>query len=428
MDFSHFYLLGVHPYAPPRGLREACAVIGVAFVALSVLLYHDKTPFPGHAALIPCIGTALIIWANTHGRLTLVGRMLSHPLLVRVGQISYSLYLWHWPLIAYGDYLYLLESTEARWLVVLLSCWLGYLSWRWIEMPFREKRWFSGRRAIFGLFLGYALICILLGGTFRFLGSVTPPPLAKPKFSVTNSNINDPDLKLPILGAEKGPPSFLLWGDSHAMALAPLLEILGKEYGVQGSQLTVISTAPLVDWGVVSTWPLRQDERRDEDFRKRWASLALEAAAAKELRVVFLVGYWQPYSRPSFSRELQQTVQEFNRRGVRVVFVCDNPAQPISPRRQSELAYQGRWSWITSPAPISPELHKDNCSVVYKAVADLPVEADVVVVDLAPAILQWQSFLSEDNELLYFDDDHLSEAGALQLRPLFEPIFKELTH
>src|SRR3546814_6295705 len=69
-------------------------------IALAVFAYDAATPFPGAAALLPCLGTALVIHAGT-GAETRVARLLSQRWLVFIGLISYSLYLWHWPLLAF---------------------------------------------------------------------------------------------------------------------------------------------------------------------------------------------------------------------------------------------------------------------------------------------------------------------------------------
>lgn len=346
--------------------------------------------------------------------------------MVRIGQISYSLYLWHWPLVAYGDYLFLLESTEVRWLVVLLSCWLGYLSWRWIETPFRDKHLLASRKAIFGLFAAYALICIALGGAYRLVdGKVfsTEREVLKPTRSrIFAANMDDPNLVLPSLGARDVPASFLLWGDSHAMSsLAPVLDALGAEMKVRGLQLTDNSKAPLVQWGYV---PSAKKNPIPETFKTKWANLALETVESQRLQVVFLVGFWEIYSRSSFPKELQDTVQEFNRRGAKVVFVGDNPALLREPTRQYRLA--GRWSWISPPTPASSEEHHAKNAIVYEAIKVVPKQSNFEVIDLAPVILGWDDLVSEDGQLLYYDDDHLSDAGSVAMSPLLEPIIKEL--
>ena len=410
-------------------LHEGLALLGLGFIAWAAFFYHKETPFPGYAALLPCLGSALLIWANSSGNLTLVGRLFARPTMVRIGQISYSLYLWHWPLIAYGDYLFLLESTEARWLVVLLSCWLGYLSWRWIETPFREKKLLVSPKAIFGLFALYAVVCILLGGGFQFFdgkvsGSNGKKEIWKPTRShIYNANIDEVDLVLPRLGAREVSPTFLLWGDSHAMSsAAPVLDTLGKQYGVCGLQLTASSKAPLLNWGYP---PSAKKNPVPQEFKSKWAELALATGASQRLQVVFLVGFWEIYGRPTFAQELQETVKEFNKRGVRVVFVADNPSLARDPMRQARLAF--RWAWVSPPSPISPERHKHNNAFVDDALAKLPPAADITVVDLAPTILQWETLMSEDGQVFYFDDDHLSDAGSLQMRPLFESIFQKMS-
>ena len=81
-------------------LRETLAAVGLAMIVAGCLLFYKNMPFPGERALVPCIGAALLIHAGTSGS-TLVGRLLSLRPLVLVGLISYSLYLWHWPIIIF---------------------------------------------------------------------------------------------------------------------------------------------------------------------------------------------------------------------------------------------------------------------------------------------------------------------------------------
>jgi len=84
-------------------VRNAAALAGAAAIAWSVFQYSAGTAFPGAAALLPCVGAAAIIWAGSGGH-NLVGDALSWRPVVLVGLVSYSLYLWHWPLLALGRY------------------------------------------------------------------------------------------------------------------------------------------------------------------------------------------------------------------------------------------------------------------------------------------------------------------------------------
>jgi peptidoglycan/LPS O-acetylase OafA/YrhL len=123
----------------PGWLREGLAAAGLALIAASVLLLNRNSPFPGVLALLPCGGAALIIFTGQAGR-TLVGRALSLPFLTFFGAISYSLYLWHWPFLAFGRHFFRAELTPVQIAVLLLGALAAaMMSWLWIERPFLKR-------------------------------------------------------------------------------------------------------------------------------------------------------------------------------------------------------------------------------------------------------------------------------------------------
>ena len=81
--------------------RDVLSVLGLALIALSLVLFNDTSSFPGTLALLPCIGTGLVLAAGQAGP-SLGGRLISAAPFVLFGDISYSLYLWHWPLAGAG--------------------------------------------------------------------------------------------------------------------------------------------------------------------------------------------------------------------------------------------------------------------------------------------------------------------------------------
>ncbi len=127
-----------------RNFREAASYLGLGGILIPCFFYDKHVLFPGVAAIPPCLGTALIIWSNgvgkTRGDLTSLGRLLSLRWVVFIGLISYSLYLWHWPLVAYTNY-WSLKPTPLfwKWLIVLLSFILAVFSWKYVETPFRRR-------------------------------------------------------------------------------------------------------------------------------------------------------------------------------------------------------------------------------------------------------------------------------------------------
>lgn len=147
--------------APAPWRAEAASALGLAMVAAAVFLIDQDTPFPGRYALLPTLGTALLIVAATPA--TRVGRWLGHPALVAIGLMSYSAYLWHHPLFAFARHAHESEPSLAVLLALsAVSLVLAYLSWRFVEAPFRQKGRFS-RRAVFGAALAGSLLVAGVG-------------------------------------------------------------------------------------------------------------------------------------------------------------------------------------------------------------------------------------------------------------------------
>ena len=115
------------------------AALGLALVVVSILVYDRDTPFPSLYALVPVGGTALILLFGGAG--TWVGSLLASRAFVGVGLISYSAYLWHQPVFAFARIRALDELDIATKLVLIAAVLaLSYLSWRWVEEPFRRRR------------------------------------------------------------------------------------------------------------------------------------------------------------------------------------------------------------------------------------------------------------------------------------------------
>jgi peptidoglycan/LPS O-acetylase OafA/YrhL len=122
-----------------RAWREAAAWLGLGAIAVAVLVYLPAWPFPGLLALAPCVGAALVLAAGAGGP-TLAGRLLALPPLVFFGLISYSLYLWHWPIIVLLKLGLPADAFGIRMSigVFVLSTVVAWVSWRLIERPFRN--------------------------------------------------------------------------------------------------------------------------------------------------------------------------------------------------------------------------------------------------------------------------------------------------
>jgi peptidoglycan/LPS O-acetylase OafA/YrhL len=171
--------LRIFPHLRGSWLRNLATLCGIGMIGFSVRLYSQETEFPGMSALMPCVGSALIIGAGEYGS-SLIAAVLAWRPLVFVGLISYSLYLWHWPVIVMQQMGVLLGASDiplyhlplfltARRLDMLvevgLSFVLAVLSWKFVERPFRRGSLRMGGRLLFSTAGGATAMLLVLSST-----------------------------------------------------------------------------------------------------------------------------------------------------------------------------------------------------------------------------------------------------------------------
>ncbi len=141
--FATFYLR-TNPKMPSKFLQNFLGSFGLFLIAFSVVVFDKTIPFPGLHALVPTIGTLLIIlFAREKNS---ISKFLSNKLFVGIGLISYSAYLWHVPLFAFTRNVNFQElSFSINLLLIVLTFCLAYLTWRFIENPFRRRSEFSSK-------------------------------------------------------------------------------------------------------------------------------------------------------------------------------------------------------------------------------------------------------------------------------------------
>ena len=228
------------PRIKSQAVREMLALAGVALIAYAVFRFSPATPFPGSAALIPCLGAALVIYAGEDDGTSIAAKVLSLWPLVFVGLISYSLYLWHWPLLVFARYWTITPLTGWQSsAIVIASFVLAALSWRYIEQPFRGKRSAIPRRPLLasaatamGLAVAFGVATASTGWPTRFSPEIVAVysdarSVADDRMLATCKTQRGKDC---VLGAPV-PPNYAVWGDSHAAVLAPAIASMAERHG-----------------------------------------------------------------------------------------------------------------------------------------------------------------------------------------------------
>lgn len=160
-SLTAFYMAKHNSAGLDPKFREAFCYLGLVLIGISLFSFDKHTPFPGFYALFPVVGTCLIILFCTEQ--SWLGKVLGSRLLVGIGLVSYSAYLWHQPVFALLKHRLSAELNVAYTVLLVLFVFvLAYLSWRFVEQPFRNKQRIN-RSSIFSLALLGSLLIMLFG-------------------------------------------------------------------------------------------------------------------------------------------------------------------------------------------------------------------------------------------------------------------------
>lgn len=440
-------------------VRAGLASSGILLIAVAIFGFSDHTLFPGPAAFLPCLGAALVIYARDD--LGPASRILRSRAMVFVGLISYSLYLWHWPVLVFsretvGRELSLLHDG----LIVLTSLAIAIFSWRFIERPFRGRGSFVKR---WPLFVGAATIMVAAVGAGDYVAHHGGVPGRLPadvqkvyassydegRFSVppcfADADTTGPSVadiragRLCPLGVESSnSPTFLVWGDSHSGAMAPAIDAAATQTGVTGLFAGHSSCPPLPD---VQLTP-RGDTRRCGDFNGAVRDLVI----SRHIPLVFLVAYWPkyvhdaelpnegPYFDPSVQPPLEdrsasvvetldRLMAELTKQRTKIVLVMDVPEMGhYMPEAVARAMVRGA---PTDVAPPWGYIEKRQ-ALSHAILTRLASKYEAAVIDPLPSICSNGHCDAVRNGLpIYKDADHLTATFAGSLGSLYVPLLSQ---
>lgn len=423
------------------GLRASCA--GAALIIASAWLIRENSVWPGWLALLPVCGSLCLIAAGQDNWIN--RRLLSNSFAIFTGKISYVLYLWHWPLLSFAYIIYgnISEGEAAlKAGLVALAYLLASLSYFFVETPFRFK--FKSARQI------KIKIAILLASVFGFglcgLGFYLADGLpARAQFKNTQRIIDQlqifafknevakrylgekaDDLLYALYSDESAPETVAVIGDSHAgsayhgianmgrelgyntLMLGQLLpggERVKPEYGPQADKIMeIVRNDPAIRKVFISTrgalYFTKEHNRGERDPVKQ----AIASDIPPEL----------------FGERLQKMVDSLRAAGKQVYIIGENPelnidAKDLFQRSLSSVSIKSDYKRTTREETLARQKRFLDLMRGIKGATFI----DTIDKFCASGVCQE---LAEDGTPLYFDDDHLSEAGSdWQAREILKP-------
>lgn len=441
--------LGLVPAVRGRIAAELLAWGGLASIVAGFVLLSGDSRFPGLHALPACLGAAALIHAGSSVP-TRLSALLSMRGPVLVGLISYSLYLWHWVLFVFAKHFALRELVLAEKLgLIALSVLAAGLSWRFVEVPLRRPSRqglpsADSRRVLAAA--GASSMAVIVAGlaldaTGGLPGRLSPQALAYAQGEHSYwAKRDDCDGKVCEVGRRTPDrPAVLLWGDSHAAALAPAVAELAEVKGTRAFVAYKKICAPLVGYRDHGGGDVRCDdfiaevlsvverERvRTVVLHARWAwyveGTRNEAEGARHLQLS--AGETGPDANArAFERLLGETVQRLHALGVRVDILSGVPEVGVSvPELAAQYAQLGR-----TPPVIPREPIERRQARAQALIEDVARRTAASVVPLRPLLCDDAACtIARDGRVLYHDDDHLSVEGARAVRPALEAAFGDV--
>lgn len=423
-----------------RALAEALAIVGSGLVVGSLYLLNDSSRFPGINALYPCIGAAMLMMAGGM-RSRIVGAVLTLRPMVFVGLISYSLYLWHWPILAFIRYFYgEVEGVHALGAILAMLV-LSVLSYRYVELPTRYWKAAKLRQVLALYVVPSALLCaaslvlVATGGLRRLIEtfpayrdrmaslSGDTAPASDFPYNCQLSSFDSGLLSRPecVLvggrmqsGVAAAEPGILLWGDSQAAHYIGVMGAVLEPSGVAFRNATHSACPPVFG---PKGYGIPAYRAGCDEFRPYMQSAILSG----RYKTVVMGGAWDIYDTtyPNFRADFEKTIAAMSQKGLHVVVVGQAPYMgnynrncELRGARVGGVACKQRYY---QPDPGMPRTDRflSDLAARHPSVDFLDVRSVICIKGHCSPYV--------DGELAYYNATHLSMSGSWRIgRKLME--------
>ncbi len=391
------------------GNKPLFSNLGLALVLASAAAQPMLGPFPGLAALLPVLGAVLVLQRPAQG---MAGQLLSSKPMVWLGQLSYSLYLWHWPVLALLRYYTGTQVLDIPFgfLFISLTLLLATLSYYWVETPLRAHHTRLKQMLAYGLLV--SAILATSPSMAKINQVLSPPPLpveylryADPA-TICHGQIVGDCLK----GDLSSTKEVLVLGDSHAAMLNLFFDQLGKELGFKARIITASScvTIPAFDYQRIAEWAqgacLKQIEQSEKYLRGA--------------KTVFLAASWNwQLASNDFQHALEAFLTVQRLAGAQVFILEQEPLLSKNPLRALRFSALG----LAPKIGIDPAYQQANAllqrlAARHPGVTSLDFETTGVFANVPFA----------DGIPIYLDEHHLNEPGAKHYAAIVRSAFKKI--
>jgi peptidoglycan/LPS O-acetylase OafA/YrhL len=432
-------------FFPPNKLtpriNSVLAWCGILLITASIILLNKGAIFPGLNAFIPCLGASLLIY--TGQQKNFISTVLSTRALVSIGLISYSLYLWHWPPIAFANYMHLELSFNQKILLLLLLFGISYLSWKFVETPCRNLN-IKFRLALMWFFIFPLLAVLSFSYLTHYFDGIPERFSVEKQTKVSYLSQPFPDRKNCIdevsqfqfdrycdYGIEPSKADIFLAGDSHANAIIGAIE----EMALNADKRLFASTYPGAPVLISVDSVNFSQERQRTDLRKSNQSF-IDYIKAHKFEYVVLAARYPQYlqgelehknrllylSTPGrFSKGVADN-SEILEQGLRLSLktIVNANAKPIIvvnvPEFPTDLARCIIFKVAVDCAILKTEVDARQ-SEFLRILQELRVEfPKLIVLDFTNKLCdQLYCFSSHNGRPYYFDSNHLNYNASKEL-------------
>lgn len=410
---------------------------GLAMIVTAVFTFDHDSHVPGLPTLLPVAGTLLVLAASPSAKDPFL-KALSWDPITYLGRISYSLYLWHWPIFGAMRTIFLDRNDLHVTLAILVAIAVAALSYHFVEQPIRNRRLLPRKVDMAGL-AAASLVATTAIGAYGWISGGWPgrfDPAIERVAAEAAARAPDPDNCFKIedqtndfcmIGATPGEPiDLLLWGDSHAASLILPFRKYAEERGLSFAVTARGDCLPLL-----GVWRTKDPSRTCRKFNDD----ALAFIKEHNVRNVAIAARWQVYASgpqllldDAHAAPSRSAVKTILTDALKRTFAALSDHHDVLiveqvPELRSALpaAYLLMHRLGRSPATIAVTLkdHRRKSRAMTEALAAVETSHSFRRFDPAAEHFCKEELCTyeADGKLLYFDDDHLNAAGGLYLYP-----------